>query len=73
MASELVLIFRLQQSKPNEVKHAVEAALRAGYRHIDAASVYGNEAEVGQGIKASGVDRSEIFVGLLRFDAVSKY
>ena len=52
------------QSKPNEVKHAVEAALKTGYRHIDAASVYGNEAEVGEGIKASGVNRKDIFVGL---------
>ncbi|KAL3425253.1 aldehyde reductase 1 [Phlyctema vagabunda] len=50
------------QSGPNEVKNAVVTALNAGYRHIDAAAVYGNEAEVGEGIKASGVDRKEIFV-----------
>jgi len=50
------------QSGPNEVKEAVTEALKIGYRHIDAAAVYGNEAEVGQGIKASGVDRKEIFV-----------
>jgi diketogulonate reductase-like aldo/keto reductase len=36
--------------------------LRHGYRHIDAAAVYDNEAEVGAGIKASGVPRSDIFV-----------
>ncbi|KAL9946354.1 hypothetical protein D7B24_001701 [Verticillium nonalfalfae] len=50
------------QSKPNEVKHAVEAALRQGYRHIDTALAYGNEREVGDGIKASGVPRSEIWL-----------
>ncbi|KAI5837241.1 NADP-dependent oxidoreductase domain-containing protein [Morchella snyderi] len=50
------------QSGPNEVKHAVEAALRAGYRHIDTALAYGNEAEVGEGIKASGVPRDEIWI-----------
>ncbi|OJJ61224.1 hypothetical protein ASPSYDRAFT_77452 [Aspergillus sydowii CBS 593.65] len=50
------------QSKPNEVQNAVTAALQNGYRHIDAASVYGNEREVGDGIKASGVPREEIFL-----------
>ncbi|PSR82938.1 GCY protein [Coniella lustricola] len=50
------------QSKPNEVKEAVEAALRHGYRHIDTAFAYGNEKEVGDGIKASGVPREEIFL-----------
>ncbi|TGO63777.1 hypothetical protein BOTNAR_0096g00130 [Botryotinia narcissicola] len=50
------------QSKPNEVKEAVAHALKTGYRHIDAAAVYGNETEVGEGIKASGVDRKDIFV-----------
>ena len=33
-----------------------------GYRHIDGASMYENESEVGQGIKNSGVDREEIFI-----------
>ncbi|BCS22825.1 aldo/keto reductase [Aspergillus puulaauensis] len=50
------------QSRPNEVQKAVNAALQIGYRHIDAASVYGNEREVGDGIKASGVPREEIFL-----------
>jgi len=50
------------QSKPNEVREAVKVALQTGYRHIDTALAYGNEAEVGQGIKDSGVPRSEIWV-----------
>lgn len=50
------------KSKPAEVSAAVEAALRAGYRHIDTAHAYGNEREVGEGIKASGVPRSEIWL-----------
>jgi len=40
----------------------VQAALRLGYRHIDTAAAYGNEAEVGQGLRASGVDRNDVFV-----------
>lgn len=51
----------------DEVQHAVTAALQCGYRHIDAAAVYGNEAEVGEGIKASGIPREEIFVGRVQF------
>ncbi|THW20117.1 Aldo/keto reductase [Aureobasidium pullulans] len=50
------------QSKPNEVREAVKAALLAGYRHIDTALAYGNEAEVGLGIKDSGVPREEIWI-----------
>jgi aryl-alcohol dehydrogenase-like predicted oxidoreductase len=50
------------QSKPQEVEKAVEIALRKGYRHIDTALAYGNEAEVGRGIKNSGVPRSEIWL-----------
>ncbi|RAI34701.1 aldo/keto reductase [Rhodoplanes serenus] len=40
----------------------VEAALRLGYRHLDTAQMYGNEAEVGQGLRAAGVRREEVFV-----------
>ncbi|KIY48875.1 Aldo/keto reductase [Fistulina hepatica ATCC 64428] len=50
------------QSKPHEVAKAVEYALSVGYRHLDCAQGYGNEKEVGEGIKASGVPRSEIFI-----------
>ncbi|PYH92322.1 aldo-keto reductase [Aspergillus ellipticus CBS 707.79] len=49
-------------SKPHEVEEAVEAALRSGYRHIDAAAIYQNESEVGNGWKKSGVPRNEIFI-----------
>jgi len=42
--------------------NSVAEALKAGYRHIDTAQAYGNEASVGQAIVDSGIDRSEIFV-----------
>jgi diketogulonate reductase-like aldo/keto reductase len=41
---------------------AVEAALAVGYRHVDTAAAYGNEREVGGGIRPSGLDRSDVFV-----------
>jgi len=51
------------KSAPGEVEKAVEFALKeGGYRHIDTAYDYRNESEVGQGIKASGVPREEIFL-----------
>ncbi|PPQ74919.1 hypothetical protein CVT26_011355 [Gymnopilus dilepis] len=51
------------QSKPGEVANAVSYALKeVGYRHIDCAWAYGNEKEVGEGIRASGVPRSEVFI-----------
>ena len=40
----------------------VEQALRLGYRHIDTAEMYDNEREVGEGLRASGVKRSEVFL-----------
>src|SRR4051812_12678572 len=40
----------------------VPVALKTGFRHIDTAQIYGNEAEVGDGIKASGVPRGDIFL-----------
>lgn len=43
-------------------KNAVKNAIEIGYRHIDTAQAYGNEAEVGEGIRESGVKRDEIFV-----------
>jgi diketogulonate reductase-like aldo/keto reductase len=41
---------------------AVEVALDAGYRHLDTARMYGNEAAVGRGLARSGVDREDVFV-----------
>ncbi len=40
----------------------VEQALQLGYRHVDTAEMYGNESEVGEGLRASGVKRGEVFV-----------
>ncbi|MFI7666929.1 aldo/keto reductase [Nocardia sp. NPDC049526] len=50
------------QTPPAETGAAVEAALQTGYRHIDTAAAYGNEREVGDAIRRSGLDRSEVFV-----------
>ncbi len=50
------------QTPPEETTAAVTAALQAGYRHIDTAAAYGNEREVGTGIRNSGVDRSDVFI-----------
>src|ERR1700747_1588517 len=40
----------------------VEQALRLGYRHIDTAEMYDNEREVGEGLRAAGIKRSDVFV-----------
>ncbi|KAK3820595.1 MAG: NADP-dependent oxidoreductase domain-containing protein [Linnemannia elongata] len=50
------------QSKPDVVKNAVKVALDAGYRHIDAAWIYGNEKEVGEAIRESNIPREQLFV-----------
>jgi len=50
------------QTPPQETERAVSAALRAGYRHIDTASGYDNEREVGRAIAKSDIPREEIFV-----------
>ncbi|MEH0933718.1 aldo/keto reductase [Micromonospora psammae] len=54
--------FGVFQIEPKETVEAVGRALELGYRHIDTAQMYGNEAEVGQAIRTSGLDRGEIFV-----------
>src|SRR5215831_9569740 len=41
---------------------AVSTALKQGYRHLDTAERYGNESEVGEGLRASGIDRNAVFV-----------
>lgn len=54
------------QSEPGQVKAAVAHAIKSGYRHIDCAYCYGNEDEVGEGIKeglaATGLKRSDLFI-----------
>lgn len=47
---------------PAQTATLVAGALADGYRHIDTAALYGNEAEVGRGLRRSGVDRSDVFV-----------
>ena len=50
------------RSKDEDAYEAVLTALKAGYRHIDTAAIYGNEEAVGKAIKDSGVKREDIFV-----------
>jgi 2,5-diketo-D-gluconate reductase A len=47
---------------PGETAAAVREALHVGYRHIDTAEMYGNEKEVGEALRTSGLDRSEVFI-----------
>ncbi|SDY60069.1 2,5-diketo-D-gluconate reductase A [Modestobacter sp. DSM 44400] len=54
--------FGVFQIKPEETREATLAALEVGYRHIDTAEMYGNEKEVGQAVRDSGLDRGEVFV-----------
>ena len=54
--------FGVFQIDPAETAEAVAEALRVGYRHIDTAEMYGNEEGVGEAIRASGLDRSEVYV-----------
>jgi 2,5-diketo-D-gluconate reductase A len=54
--------FGVYQVDPAETKDATLTAFEVGYRHIDTAEMYGNEAGVGEAIAESGIDRSEFFV-----------
>lgn len=54
--------FGVFQIPPADTQAAVAAALAAGYRHIDTAQAYLNEAEVGCGVRESGVARDDIFI-----------
>jgi 2,5-diketo-D-gluconate reductase A len=54
--------FGVFQIASKDTAEAVREALRVGYRHIDTAEMYGNEREVGEGIRASGLDRGDVFV-----------
>lgn len=51
-----------------ETYNAVLSSLRLGYRHVDTARMYGNEADVGKAIRDSGISREEVFVTSKLFD-----
>jgi 2,5-diketo-D-gluconate reductase A len=57
-----LLGFGTWQIKGREATDTTAAALEAGYRHLDTATVYGNEGEVGAGLERSGVARDDVFV-----------
>ncbi len=54
--------FGVFQIEPKDTAQATLTALEAGYRHIDTAEMYGNEKEVGEGLRRSGLDRGDVFV-----------
>ncbi|MDQ3438153.1 MAG: aldo/keto reductase [Actinomycetota bacterium] len=54
--------FGVFQIEPNDTAEAVRESLEVGYRHIDTAEMYGNEREVGEGVRAPGIDRGDVFV-----------
>ena len=54
--------FGVFQIDPAETADAVGRALDVGYRHIDTAEMYRNEKGVGEAVRASGLDRTEVFV-----------
>jgi 2,5-diketo-D-gluconate reductase A len=54
--------FGVYQVEPDETAGAVKTALDIGYRHIDTAEMYRNEAGVGQGVRDSGLDRADVYI-----------
>ena len=54
--------FGVFQIDPEDTAEAVSTALEVGYRHIDTAEMYGNEQGVGEAVRASGLDRDDVFV-----------
>ncbi|GAB3651890.1 aldo/keto reductase [Nocardioides korecus] len=54
--------FGVFQVPPEDTAKITGQAFEAGYRHIDTAQMYGNEKGVGEAIKASGIDRSDLFI-----------
>ncbi len=54
--------FGVYQIKPDETRAATLDALEIGYRHIDTAEMYGNEKQVGEAVRESGIPRSKVFV-----------
>ncbi len=54
--------FGVYQIEPKDMAEAVGKALEVGYRHIDTAEMYGNEKEVGEAVRAAGLNREDVFV-----------
>ena len=54
--------FGVWQIEPEDTARAVSRALEIGYRHIDTAEMYGNERQVGEAVRASGLDRADVFI-----------
>src|ERR1700761_1996429 len=54
--------FGVFKIEPEQTASAVRSALEVGYRHIDTAEMYGNEKQVGEGIRDAGLDRREVFI-----------
>ena len=54
--------FGVFQIEPDDTAEAVSTALEIGYRHIDTAEMYGNERGVGEAVRASGLDRADVFI-----------
>jgi diketogulonate reductase-like aldo/keto reductase len=54
--------YGVYQTPPEQTVAAVQTALEVGYRHIDTAAAYGNEREVGEAIRRSGIERGEVFI-----------
>jgi 2,5-diketo-D-gluconate reductase A len=57
-----LLGFGTWQIRGDQASQSVIWALEAGYRHLDTAAIYGNEAEVGAGLRDSGINRDEVFI-----------
>lgn len=65
--------FGIYRVQPSEAVDAVLAALEAGYRHIDSAQLYNNEAELGQAVRKSGVARKDVFLTTkIRYPGLNK-
>jgi 2,5-diketo-D-gluconate reductase A len=61
------------QTPPDETEQAVATALDAGYRHVDTAAIYGNEAGTGRAIANSGVARDDVFITTKLWNADQGY
>jgi 2,5-diketo-D-gluconate reductase A len=61
------------QTPPEETERAAVTALDAGYRHIDTAAAYGNEREVGQAVKESGLTRDDVYLTTKLWNADQGY